>query len=238
MSKQALKTKYIVHPIAVAVVFVFLTTQVQASEITSDNIIKYVNMARSAQGTNELVVNDKLNQVAQDKLNDMIANKYFAHTSPAGINPWYWFQKEDYNYHYAGENLAINFKTAEGEQAAWMASPTHRKNILEPNYQEIGVAVGTAETDGQLSIVAVQEFGTTFAGVPADGKKFAPLPNPELIKDAGKTVPQVLSAKSVEPEQASSFRMEIINQGFSSGDDVHYAFPRFCRRRLFSHSFG
>ncbi|MFA7319644.1 MAG: CAP domain-containing protein [Parcubacteria group bacterium] len=206
MRKQTLKTKYSVQTVFLTFVFTVLAVPVSASEITPDNVIRYVNMARESQGINSLAVSAKLTKIAQDKLADMVANKYFAHTSPAGVNPWYWFQKEGYDYHFAGENLAINFKTAEDEQMAWMASPTHRKNILEDRFQEIGVAVGTQELDGQTSIIAVQEFGATFAGTADEGKNFSPLQHSDMMRKDGEIVPQVLSAKSTTPEQTVATR--------------------------------
>ena len=225
------KTKYTIQAAIIVLVFVFLGPAASASEITPNNVIKYVNLARESQGRDDLLVNAKLMQVAKDKLDDMIANQYFAHTSPAGIEPWYWFQKEDYEYHYAGENLAINFTSAEDEQASWMASPTHRENILDPDYQEIGVAVGTETVDGQKSIVAVQEFGTTFTGVPAGEKNFVPFKNTDPKMDNGQIVPQVLSSKGVVPGQADlsgsgklsdilewsrNNRIEMIDQGLAA----------------------
>ena len=204
MRKQTQKTKYAIQVATVAVVFALLSPVARASEITPNNIINYVNIARESQGLSDLVVNPKLMQVAQDKLSDMIANQYFAHTSPSGVTPWTWFEKENYDYHYAGENLAINFTTAENEQAAWMASPTHRKNILDANYQEIGVAVGTENIDGRNSIVAVQEFGATFAGLPDGGKNSTPFKNSPVKTNNGQIIPQVLSAKSMSPDQAVS----------------------------------
>ena len=38
----------------------------------------------------------------------MAKNEYFAHTSPTGITPWYWLSQVDYNFIYAGENLAVD----------------------------------------------------------------------------------------------------------------------------------
>lgn len=195
------KTKYTVQAAMVALIFVFVASAAQASEITPSNIIKYVNMARASQGIPEVVINEKLTKVAQDKLNDMIVNKYFAHTSPTGVNPWFWYQRENYDYHFAGENLAINFISAESEQEAWMASPTHRKNILDANYQEIGVAVGKQELDGQISLVAVQEFGTTFAGIGDSKKNFSPLKDSNVMKNNNEIIPQVLSVKVTAPNQ-------------------------------------
>ena len=89
----------------------------------------------------------------------MIKNNYFAHTSPAGIAPWHWFDENKYDYKYAGENLALGFSSVESEHQAWMDSPTHKKNILNPNFKEIGIAVGKGTIDNNLVTIAVQEFG-------------------------------------------------------------------------------
>lgn len=167
-----------------------------ASEITVANVIKLVNQARETQGVMDLQENNQLDAVAQDKLNDMVKNDYFAHTSPQGINPWYWFQKEGYDYKYAGENLAINFTQSEDQQKAWMDSATHRQNILNANYQQIGVAVGAGEIDNQMGIITVQEFGTLAgaAAVPGNSQNFSSQNN--IIKGAEVAgVPQVLSMK-------------------------------------------
>ena len=128
----------------------------------------------------------------------MIKNDYFAHTSPAGINPWFWYEKDGYDYKYAGENLAINFLKAEDQHKAWMASPTHRKNILNDKYQEIGVAVDAGKINGQMAIIAVQEFGARdgAAAIPPDGKNFSGQGNENTLKDIGNK-PQVLSMKDL-----------------------------------------
>ena len=211
MKNKINKTKYAVRAATLALIFVFLASAASASEITPDNVIRYVNLARASQGLNDLVPNAKLMRAANDKLNDMIANGYFAHTSPTGVTPWQWFQKEDYDYHFAGENLAINFTTAESEQAAWMQSPTHRKNILDSRFEEIGVAVGTTRIDGQASIIAVQEFGATFEGIPSGAKKFSSFRDGSLMNGNGRNIPQVLSVENAAPEKNPS---ESVSQPF------------------------
>ena len=146
------------------VVFCFLiifpVQKVRASEITPENVIQLVNKERLSQGLNALVENSILSRAAQEKLENMIEESYFAHISPSGLSPWYWIEKNGYQYQYAGENLAINFANAENQHQAWMASPTHRKNILNPNYKEIGVAVARGKVEGENSIITVQLFGT------------------------------------------------------------------------------
>lgn len=135
-----------------------------ASEINKENIIYLVNQSRSESGVSLLEENEKLDQAAKDKLDDMLAKNYFAHTSPEGVTPWHWIEKNGYDYQYAGENLALGFTSSENEHKAWMESPTHKKNILNPNYKEIGVAVGRGTINDSLVTVAVQMFGSSFNG--------------------------------------------------------------------------
>ena len=191
------KTTQKINSIALVIVSLMLTLgfvpMARASEINAENVIRYVNEARSKEGLLELATSEKLTEVAKAKVNDMVTNHYFAHTSPVGLTPWHWFETVGYDYRYAGENLAINFITAESEQAAWMNSPTHRKNIMNVNYQEIGVAVAAGEVNGALGIIAVQEFGTlTHPGAGSDKKDFAPVKD-KALPDTTKFVPTVLS---------------------------------------------
>ena len=144
-------------------IFAFWGSKALASPITEMNVLGLVNQARMEKGLKPLEANDKLFQVASNKADDMLKNNYFAHTSPKGITPWAWFDEGEYNYKFAGENLAINFSSAEDQQKAWMASETHRKNILDTNYQEIGLAVKKGFINGKLTTITVQEFGTQLA---------------------------------------------------------------------------
>lgn len=205
------KASLVTISLALALVFAL---PAHASEINAENVIKYVNEARDKEGLEELGISDKLTEVAVAKVNDMVAQHYFAHTSPAGITPWHWFELKGYDYKYAGENLAINFTTAEAEQAAWMNSPTHKKNILNINYSEIGVAVAAGEVNGQLGIIAVQEFGTlAHPGAGSDKKNFAPAKD-KAMPDTTKFVPTVLSSRDANlennPNNGGEFRNDFL----------------------------
>lgn len=143
-----------------------------ASSITEMSVLELMNQARVENNLPPLRVNETLFQVASDKADDMLQNNYFAHTSPKGITPWIWFEKEGYDYKFAGENLAINFSSAEAQQKAWMESETHRKNILDTNFSEVGIAVKKGFINGKLATITVQEFGTQLAyaeGIKAEG---------------------------------------------------------------------
>jgi hypothetical protein len=167
--KQTKKT-IVFLTLALMVGFFGLFVQnVQAADMTSEETIDLVNKTRVSQNMAELTVNEKLSQAAEKKIDDMLKNDYFAHTSPSGIAPWAWFTKVGYDYKFAGENLAINFSNAAEQQAAWMKSETHRKNILSPDYKEIGAAVRKGIINGKAVTLTVQEFGTQNIYVAADG---------------------------------------------------------------------
>lgn len=151
-------------------VFFSFSHIVSASDINKENIVDLVNKSRIENNIPTLAENEMLDNAAKDKLGDMIRNNYFAHTSPQGVTPWFWFEKNGYDYKYAGENLALGFSSVAKEHEAWMKSPTHRKNILNPKYQEIGIAVGEGMIDNSLVTIAVQSFGSQEGG-PAGTKE-------------------------------------------------------------------
>ena len=131
----------------------------ELSTITSARIMQLTNQERTRAGLKELAINDALSQAAAQKARDMLDHDYFAHISPTGVTPWFWMSNVGYTYKVAGENLAIDFIEAEDVVTAWMASPSHRDNILRAEYAETGVGVLTGEFEGATSIVVVHMFG-------------------------------------------------------------------------------
>ncbi|HUX35833.1 MAG TPA: CAP domain-containing protein, partial [Candidatus Paceibacterota bacterium] len=124
-------------------------------------LVSYANEARvQVLGGDKLATSPTLEEAAKMKAEDMAKNGYFAHTSPAGKTPWYWLDQAGYNFSYAGENLAVNFVGSEDVQNAWMASPSHKENILNPNFSEIGIATATGTYQGKEAIFVVEFFGT------------------------------------------------------------------------------
>ncbi len=92
----------------------------------------------------------------------MINDDYWAHVSPNGTKPWSFFIDAGYNYRYAGENLARDFADPASAVEAWMASPTHKENILSSKYKDIGIAVVEGELAGVETTLIVQFFGTKY----------------------------------------------------------------------------
>ena len=118
------------------------------------------NEERGKNSLPQLAENPLLVRIAQLKAQDMASKSYFAHTSPEGKTPWYWFSLVGYNYAYAGENLAVNFTDSRDVTQAWMNSPTHRANIVGRSYKEVGTGVATGTYKGQESVFVAQVYGT------------------------------------------------------------------------------
>lgn len=134
-----------------------------ATNINPDEVIRLTNEKRAENGLSPLSFNGVLAQAALAKGNDMINKNYWAHVAPDGTQPWAFFLNAGYKYKYAGENLARDFNDSVSTVNAWMASPSHRENMLSPNYREIGVAVVNGSLTGSETTVVVQFFGTKLA---------------------------------------------------------------------------
>lgn len=127
--------------------------------VISAVLVDLANHDRSADQLNGLRINPKLVAAAQAKADDMAKKGYFAHTTPEGYDSWHWFRQVGYDYAYAGENLAVDFSESSDVETAWMNSPTHRENILNQHYTEIGIATAKGTYKGHAAIFAVQMFG-------------------------------------------------------------------------------
>lgn len=142
--------------------------------IDTSELLVQTNAERSAQNTAPLVRSELLDTAAQMKARDMLQKQYWSHTAPDGTDPWEWFNAAGYNYAAAGENLAKNFNTAESTTAAWMKSPTHRQNMLDTKYSEVGFANVNGELNGKQVSIVVALYGHPAAGGVAGADTFAP----------------------------------------------------------------
>lgn len=147
-----------------------------ATDIRVERLFADINAERVKGGLTPLTLNTELSQAAAAKAADMFANNYWAHNSPQGKTPWDFIIGSGYRYRLAGENLAKNFSDSDGVVSAWMASPSHRANIMKPEYRDIGFAVVNGKLDGEEMTLVVQMFGTSAAAVAEVPKVRAPEP--------------------------------------------------------------
>ena len=132
-----------------------------SSSITKEKVIELTNIEREKLGLPKLSENPSLDSAATSKAYNMFEENYWAHFAPSGKTPWDFILGSGYKFSVAGENLAKNFSGSESVVSAWMASPTHKENIVNSKYKDIGIAVEDGVINGQQTTLVVQLFGTT-----------------------------------------------------------------------------
>lgn len=137
------------------------TSQVSSAPYTmsEESIIRLTNKDRKTDGEKPLAQNTELDKIADAKAKDMVEKQYFAHVSPTGQTIKDLVGQVDYDYLIIGDNLGINFTDPVKLEQSFMASPTHRENILDSNYKDIGVAVLPGQYQGYNTIFVVVVFG-------------------------------------------------------------------------------
>ena len=161
---------------AVVMVLVFKVSPLSnilgyATDITVDKLYQLTNQQRTQNNLPLLIYNDQLSRAAEQKARDMFANSYWSHYSPSGTSPWDFITSQGYKYEFAGENLAKNFIFSDNVVDAWMASSSHRENLLRGDFTEVGFARVDGILDGQETTLIVQFFGK-----PADTQNLLTLP--------------------------------------------------------------
>ena len=141
-----------------------------ASEVSPQTIFELTNHARGIHGLAALAYSDSLEQAAIAKTQDMVENGYFDHVGPYGKTPWQFMEEAGYRYEYGGENLAVGFTSSQDMVQAWLDSPSHRQNLLEPNFKDIGIATLPALVDGLPDIIVVQMFGSLANNIESNGE--------------------------------------------------------------------
>ena len=92
-------------------------------------------------------MNLKLQQAAQTQSQNLAFLDFFNHTGLDGLQPWDRALNAGYNYQAIGENIAAGQLTAAEVVQAWVDSPSHLANILNPVFTEIGVGFQYLEND-------------------------------------------------------------------------------------------
>lgn len=186
--------------------FSFTGTKVlgYSSNISPERILELTNKKRIEAGLSPLKSNPLLSEAAQQKAADMFAFNYWAHNSPSGRDPWSFFKEVGYKYIYAGENLARDFKDPESVVEAWMNSPSHRENLLNGKYQEIGIAVVEGTLQGVETTLVVQHFGSQV----------------KVVAKKPATKPTITAEKSLVVEQPAAAVQPVNQPAIRAGETI------------------
>ncbi|HLC88088.1 MAG TPA: CAP domain-containing protein [Patescibacteria group bacterium] len=155
------------------------------SSISQSEVIRLTNIEREKNGLQAVSEDPRLNAAAMEKAKNMFEENYWAHFSPSGKDPWGFINGAGYKFSYAGENLAKSFYQSDEVVKAWMASRTHRENILNKHYLNIGIAVLEGTLNGEKTTLVVQEFGTPVDTAIAQIPSEAAVKSIQTPKEAG-----------------------------------------------------
>jgi uncharacterized protein YkwD len=129
-----------------------------------EQIFKSTNKFRTEEKRGELKMNDKLSSAAQSFADYLARTDEFSHTANSK-EPWQRTSETGYKHCIIAENIAYEYDSdgfstealASALIEGWKKSPGHRKNMLDPDVQEIGVGVAHSNKTGRY--YAVQDFG-------------------------------------------------------------------------------
>jgi len=130
-------------------------------------ILELVNQERSRGGdcadvhfepAPPLRANGKLAVAAQRHAEAMERERFFDHRDPRGEGPKERIDEQGYQGRAWGENIAAGQRSPESVMRAWMRSPGHCKNILNPLFNELGVGL-VLNAKGPYRTYWVQNFG-------------------------------------------------------------------------------
>jgi len=158
-------------------------------------VLRLTNEFRQANGRNPLVIDQNLDEAADLHSQSMAVDDFFSHTGEDGTEPWDRAKNAGYETGYVGENIAIGYGTPKAVVDGWINSPGHRANMLNANYNEIGIGYYYLQNDtGDINYNSywTQVFGKgTITAVPS----VTPTPvTPILVTTPPVTTPPVASS--------------------------------------------
>ncbi len=136
-----------------------LQVNVQANSLDafSQRVLYLTNAQRTRRGLKPLRINANLENAANWFAQDMASRqvKTLSHIDSKGRDPGQRLRAFGYPWSWYGENIAMGYATPAAVVNAWMNSPGHRANILNPHFTEIGIG----HASGGGAIYWVQDFG-------------------------------------------------------------------------------
>jgi len=211
-------------------------TLAYSTEMSTSNLLAGTNAERTSRGLAPLAINGQLNSSAASKAADMVARDYWAHNTPDGQEPWVFFDAAGYNYQKAGENLAYGFGTSSETITGWMNSPSHRDNMLDAEYTEVGFGflnspnfTGTGE-----ETIIVAHYARP-PGIPVSAptppvsepavesvEQSQPAPAPQQADEEPTPAPEADMSvdQEMQPEESQPFAENRVNQPVSTDDPI------------------
>ncbi|MGE6487636.1 CAP domain-containing protein [Paenisporosarcina sp. NPDC076898] len=119
----------------------FPTKSLELQKSYESQMFIVINAERKLNNINAVNYSNNASLVAREHSKDMAVNDYFSHTNLKGLSPFDRLAIAGIDYRTAGENIAMGFTNPYFAHEALMNSIGHRKNLLNPNYSNLGVGI-------------------------------------------------------------------------------------------------
>lgn len=145
-------TKRVLVTFATAGMLLVLAGTASASGLSGPerSLVRAMNGVRAEHGLAPLRLDVRLEGAARAHSADMLRRQYFSHASftwrmrsSRAAGPTF------------GENLAWGPTSAAWVVSAWLASPTHRANLLRPGFHRVGVGAIAGSFEGRAGALVV-----------------------------------------------------------------------------------
>jgi uncharacterized protein YkwD len=137
--------------------FTPLSNTLSSADTIENNLLNSVNSTRSQYGIGSLLLNPALSSIARSRSADMINRNYFSHTTPDGKNIFAILNENGFSWQFAGENIYQCSPAGMGSESAilntWMSSPSHRDNLLNRAFNQVGIGIVDSGDTRTVSIV-------------------------------------------------------------------------------------
>ncbi len=177
-------------------------------------MLTLINKERQANGLNPLSMNSALSSASRLHSQDMINRGFFNHINPDGLTPSDRAKNAGYNFIILAENICGN-PSIDAGHLSLMGSPSHRSNILNPSYKEVGIGIVDGGPYGKM---ITQMFGTQ----PENNITTATQPE----EDQGKpdiTIKKVDFSGQVEPLKPVLLAITLTNSGKKNASNFVFA---------------
>jgi len=135
------------------------------NKIFEQELVALTNQERRNAGCPDVVANNQLTQATRAHSQDMALQDFFDHAGSDGASAGKRLDKVGYQWADWRENIAAGHTTPQAVITAWMASNTHKQNILNCEMREIGVGYYyLADDTGRFTY---QHYWTQVFAIPA-----------------------------------------------------------------------
>ena len=138
-----------------------------SGQATGQRVLNLVNQARATRrycgstmfnAARPVRWNNVLAESSRVHAEDMAHHNYFSHNGRDGSDPAQRVERAGYNYRTTGENIAAGQMKPEDAMKAWLDSPDHCANLMNPAFIDMGVAVAV-DARSDMGVYWTQIFG-------------------------------------------------------------------------------